>query len=309
MTRRASLADALKAARGWRPANAAATSLVRLATRGTPPAWAVEHLPRTGTVRLELPGVAPVRMWSGDDWLTSRVWWRGIDGFEPEAVRPFLHFAATARGVLDVGAYTGYYALLAAAANPAARVLAFEPNPTVAARLGANLALNPSLRVTVLPYAIGDRPGRALLHLGGPGLASSSSLSPRWEGRHESVPVAVTTLDAVVHEWGLEHVDIVKIDVESREPSVVAGMESLIATHRPVIFTEVLGGADDDYMQMADALRLAGYRFFRLLHDGTTQEEQGLRGQQREAGRRRAVNHLLCPVERTDDWLRAGHDR
>jgi FkbM family methyltransferase len=42
--------------------------------------------------------------------------------------------------VLDVGANTGLYSLLAAAAHPDARVTAFEPYVPVAAPLGANLA-------------------------------------------------------------------------------------------------------------------------------------------------------------------------
>jgi FkbM family methyltransferase len=257
-------------------------------------------------VRLDLPGVPPLRMWSGEDWLTSRVWWRGIDGFEPEVVRPFLHFAASARAVLDVGAYTGYYALLAARLNPSARILAFEPNPAVTARLSANLLLNPDLGLTVLPYAVGAERAVVEFHVGGPGLASSSSLSQRWEGRHRSIPVAVVDLDSIVAEWGVGAVDLVKIDVESQEPSVVDGMTRLLESDRPVIFTEVLGGAKEDYARMAATLQRADYRFFRLLHDGTAREERGLQEAGRPAAGRRAMNHLLCPRERVPSWLAEG---
>lgn len=303
-TVRASAVRVLKKARGWQPANATATGLLKRVVGDDAPRWAVEHLPRSGIADLELPGTGSIRMWSGDDWLTSRIWWRGIDGFEPEVVRPFLHLATTARTVLDVGAYTGYYALLAARRNPAARVLAFEPNPAVAARLGSNLALNADLRVTVLPYAVGERRDVAELHLGGPGLASSSSLSQRWEGRHESVRVAVTDLDTMCAEWGVEHVDLVKIDVESREPSVVDGMTRLLERDRPAIFTEVLGGADVGYGRMSDVLATAGYRFFRLLLDGTAREEPRLHGtEERDSAGRRAVNHLLCHAEKVPSWL------
>lgn len=303
-TVRRSAERALKKVRSWELANAVATGLLKRVVGDDAPRWVVEHLPRTGVVDLALPDAGSIRMWSGDDWLTSRVWWRGIDGFEPEVVRPFLRLATTAGTVLDVGAYTGYYALLAARVNPAARVLAFEPNPVVSARLGSNLALNPELRVTVLPYAVGACRSLGELHLGGPGLASSSSLSPRWRGRHESMGVAVADLDSMCTEWGLKDVDLVKIDVESGEPSVIAGMTRLLGSDRPAIFTEVLGGADADYGRMSDALRVAGYRFFRLLPDGTVREELRLHGtDERDAVGRRAVNHLLCHAEKVPAWL------
>jgi len=56
--------------------------------------------------------------------------------------RRWFHLAARAGIVLDVGAHVGFYALLAAHANPKGRVFAFEPHPSVYGRLIRNLSLN-----------------------------------------------------------------------------------------------------------------------------------------------------------------------
>jgi FkbM family methyltransferase len=58
--------------------------------------------------------------------------------------------------VLDIGANTGVFTLLAAAANPTSRVYAFEPLGTVRElNMWANIALNPGLasRIVVEPFA------------------------------------------------------------------------------------------------------------------------------------------------------------
>ena len=292
----------LRSVRDWSPTNRAATSLVRALSGGRPPAWAVQHLPRHGVVRIEVPGGRTVSLWAGDDWLTSRVWWLGLRGFEPEVVTPFLRFAREARTILDVGAYTGYYALLGAAVNPDAAVYAFEPNPVVAAGLGRNCALNPDLRITVLPFAVGARRAVAELHLGGAGLASSSSLSPAWASSHGTVRTAVVDLASFAQEWGLESVDLIKIDVETTEPDVVEGLGDLLRTAQPVMFVEILPRAADRYEGMGRALADADYEFFALGRDGSIRRTGTLHEPPADLD---ATNFLLCPAGKVPAWLRA----
>src|ERR1700749_669391 len=63
--------------------------------------------------------------------------------------------------MLDVGANTGLFTLLAAAANPTIKVCAFEPLDSVCALLRANLALNPRLldRINVYPLGLSNASG------------------------------------------------------------------------------------------------------------------------------------------------------
>jgi hypothetical protein len=128
----------LKEVRAWRPLSGPATVTTRSVSRliGREFKWTIKHLPRSGPVRSKLPNGAVLRLWSrGDDWVSNQVFWRGWSGYEPETTPLFFHLAREAEVVLDVGAYVGFFAVLAALANPDGRVLAFEPMPDNAERL------------------------------------------------------------------------------------------------------------------------------------------------------------------------------
>jgi FkbM family methyltransferase len=262
----------------------------------------VTHLPRVGIVRLDTP-VGPIRMWSGDDWLTSRMWWRGFGGYEGETARPFVRLAAEARAVLDIGAYTGFYSLLATSANRDARVFAFEPNPLLTARVGRNVSFNPDLTVTILPYAVSDRRGVAEFHLGNPGLALSSSLREEFRGMYRTIDVPTVDIDSFCAEWGVDHVDLVKIDVEGSEPEVIAGMERVVDRDRPTIFMEVMTEREPRYIALAASLRERGYRLFQLLPDRTVEEEEFGAPDHAVEFDEMGLNHLCCPADRVPEWL------
>jgi FkbM family methyltransferase len=257
---------------------------------------------------LDVPGAGQVHFWSlGDDYITSRLWWLGIAGYEPETVAPYLRFVADAAVVIDIGAYTGYYSLLAAAKNRSARVFAFEPHPGVAARLGHNLDLNPSLTVTVIPSAVGAQRGVASFYLGGPGLPLSSSLAPAWKTLDRAIPVTVTDLDSFVAEWGLEKVDVIKVDVESVEDAVIRGMTGVLSRFRPTIFLEVLPG---EYRgETSKLLRELGYLFYYLTFAGPVPEDELASTEELIDHAHTPFNHVACPSERLPFWLRRADTR
>ena len=159
--------------------NSVVTSIGRLIVpRGRMRDWCLEHLPRYGTVQINLPygsGTHQVRLQSGADWITSRIWWNGTEAFEPEVLRYFAPIAAKARGALDIGAYTGWYSVVAATLNANTEVLAFEPHPEIAASLQANLDLNSLNNVRVIRCAVAESEGEAEFYLGAAGLPSSST--------------------------------------------------------------------------------------------------------------------------------------
>ena len=127
---------------------------------------------------------------------------------------------------VDVGAHVGYYTVRMA--KKCREVVAFEPNPRNREILLKNVELNNLGNVVVYPYAVGESRYRARLWLAGSG---STLLAGYVAG--ESIEVDVVPLDEVV-----EYADIIKIDVEGYEWSVVQGMKSLLAKHRPTLIIE-----------------------------------------------------------------------
>ncbi len=206
------------------------------------------YLPRVGVVEANLPGGGVLRLWSrGDDEVASIVFWRGWAGHEPETAIAFFEWARSARVTLDIGAHVGYFALLAACANPAGRVFAFEPLSRVRDRLVRNVALNDLENVASLPVALGSRSGKAEFFHVDDCIPSSSSLSGEFmrsivdESRLGSSEVDVMTVDQFVAENGLAgSVDLVKMDTENTEDEVLRGMTRTLVTDRPVIVCEVL---------------------------------------------------------------------
>lgn len=158
---------------------------------------------------------------------------------------------------VDVGAHVGLYTV-AAAVHGQGRVLAFEPNPSARTQLAANVALNERRDVLLVPKAVGDAPGTALLHVPQTPDPSFSSLAAGRFAEGEPIEVEVTTVDAEVEAAGLRP-SVVKVDVEGGELAVVGGMQRTLERHRPVLLVEVNEESAGEL-----ARRLEGYSGFRV---------------------------------------------
>src|SRR5690606_26973034 len=71
------------------------------------------------------------------------LFWRGLRGeWEAETIPVFQEFARHAKVILDIGANTGVYSLLACSVSDAAKVHSFEPVPRVYELLLRNVEVN-----------------------------------------------------------------------------------------------------------------------------------------------------------------------
>jgi FkbM family methyltransferase len=137
---------------------------------------------------------------------------------------------------LDVGANIGAFAAaMGRAVAPAGRIHAFEPHAESFIRLERTLALNAIDTVVVNRLAVGAAVGETDLALYGPGFESWATTVPRKIAYSsgtivpsETVRVTATSLDDYCAAEGIHHVDVLKIDVEGGEPSVLEGAERLL---------------------------------------------------------------------------------
>ncbi len=269
----------LKRLRSSQPFNYLATSSVRalLNATGLHSERVIKHLHRVGTVECQLPNGRMLRLWSrADDWVSNQVFWRGWEGYEPETVPLFFRLASQSKVTLDVGAYVGFFSLLAANANSAGRVFAFEPLPEIFSRLESNVSLNRFKNVVCNRTAVGDHDGEAkFFHTDGC-LPTSSSLSYRFMQDTEgltSSEVPVITIDSFVRQHEIERVDLIKIDTESTEPEVLRGANATLARDHPLIICEVLAGRGSE-RALEELLRPLGYNFYLLTPDGPQRRER-----------------------------------
>lgn len=167
--------------------------------------------------------------WRIDD-LTSQRILRG--GYEPYMQAAFTRYVRPGSVVYDIGAHAGFHTLFCALlAGATGRVIAFEPNPGNFRSIGAQLELNPSLNVTLLPYAILDRNADVRFEAGDD--SSQGHISETG-----SFSVEGRTLDTLVEQGTLSPPSLIKIDVEGAEEQVIAGALQVLAKYRPVVLCD-----------------------------------------------------------------------
>jgi FkbM family methyltransferase len=200
----------------------------------------------------------------------------------------FAVLVREARLVLDIGAYTGVFSLLAARVSPVARIHAFEVVPDVAHAAQENVAANGlTERVTVHGEGIGKEGDTVTIAPGTGGSALPDFYSTKLHFT-DGVPVAVRSIDAIATEVNVPPPAVVKIDVEGTEDVVLEHAQSFLASHRPDIVCEILLESNTAGVQAA--LAPHGYRFYRV--------ERGALSPQPD----------LVPSQEFRDWLFTAKD-
>ena len=141
---------------------------------------------------------------------------------------------------VDVGAHVGYFTLLAARRVAGiGTVLSIEPNPLALEQLRQNVERSGLRNVRIADTACGDTDHAVRLYLHTESNSSMASLSAVNAAAGAEVDVKCTTLDSLCQQHQLARVDLVKIDVEGAELSVLRGMERILRGMRPVIVLEL----------------------------------------------------------------------
>jgi FkbM family methyltransferase len=171
----------------------------------------------------------------------EKYYWTGA--YESE-VQDFLADHLTPGKVFwDVGAHYGFFAGLAARlVAPGGHVLALEPAPKNFERLLDTVSRNHLENVDPRRLAVGQTVGKVVLERGDTTSEWRVSPNPNLEG---TLTVPCITLDALMAESG-QPPDVVKIDVEGAELSVIRGGRRLFHEHRPILVVEFHTDEIDD---------------------------------------------------------------
>lgn len=167
--------------------------------------------------------------------------------------------------VWDLGANVGLFTLAAAqCAGPSGKVISVEADLWLASLLRRSISRQPtsSANIRVLPIAVADSMGIASFNIARRGRASNflatSPGSTQTGGIRETVSVITVTLDWLL-EQGVPAPDVLKIDVEGAELSVLRGGERVLAEAKPIVLCEVFEDARDAVTEM---LLNHGYALF-----------------------------------------------
>ncbi|MFE2964101.1 FkbM family methyltransferase [Streptomyces sp. NPDC059340] len=185
--------------------------------------------PLTATARTHDGAVYPVVT---GDVIQRYLWLFGV--WEPHLTAWMSPRLAPGDLVVDAGAHTGYFTLLASRlVGPTGRVVAIEPSPAFHQALTANITANGRGNVRTINAAVSDAPGRLTFYLErATNLGGTTSVRPRTvEASFEADTAPLPTL---LTEEELTAARLIKIDVEGGEAAAVRGL------------TPVLNGLRDD---------------------------------------------------------------
>jgi FkbM family methyltransferase len=161
----------------------------------------------------------------------EKFWTNVIEGiWEPETFDVFDAHITPETLMLDIGAWIGPTALYAA--QKAARVVAFEPDPVAFEQLGRNLELNHGtdwadrLEIRQTAISVDGEPFR----LGSQRAGGDSRSSALFADRRTSWEVSATRLEAVLDEHAAPGQPLfLKIDIEGGEYELVPHIAPLLA--------------------------------------------------------------------------------
>jgi len=168
-----------------------------------------------------------------DSWFTG-VMATAYRRFEPE-LRRIDDFCPTSGTALDVGAWYGPWSR--ALATRVDEVVAFEPNPAVADVLRRTVPGN----VRVVEAVAGSSADTSSTLWVPPSGRGTEGIASTLDHAADAVgvPVAATTVDAVVADSVTSPVTIIKIDVEGAEQAVLDGAADTLAAQHPVLLIEL----------------------------------------------------------------------
>jgi FkbM family methyltransferase len=191
-----------------------------------------------------------------------------IGAFELGTVRAYQRLLRPGQTVLDVGANVGAHTLhFARTVGPTGKVYAFEPTDYAFAKLNANVAANPELvpRIVCCQTMLTEANGQDIppLYSSWP-LVEEESLHALHGGRLMSASKARSmSLDSCLAEAGVDHVDLIKIDIDGFECGMLRGARDTLARMRPTIVMELsphqLDENNSSIEELVEVLAAAGY--------------------------------------------------
>ena len=240
----------------------------------SPPERLYRHLHFTGAFTVPVDSVRSFSINHYGYQIENEVFWRGLsNSWERESMKLWIKLCASSQIILDIGANTGIYALAAKCIQPKARVFAFEPHPLFFRKLEENIRLN-AFDIVALEKAVSDNNDFVTIE--------------DYSGNTPTLKTACLTLDSLIESYGLNRIDLIKIDVEQHEPQVLAGFVTYLSRFKPTLLIEILT------QQVAETVQKQveglGYLYFNI------DENKGIRQTQR-IEKSDYYNYLLCSAE------------
>lgn len=190
--------------------------------------------------------------------------------YEPFELTTFRFLASMSKTIIDVGANIGVYSLIAAISSPSSRTYAIEPSTREYNMLKINRSLNALSNLETFNLAAGEIDGSLTLNIAPQEIAGHNQIAishqAMLENKWDSEQVNCCQLDTLSSKMGLQ-IDLIKIDVEGYELSVLNGSQCILKSDKPYILVELTGGLWTNTIhaiRVIESLQNHGYKIFDL---------------------------------------------
>lgn len=192
----------------------------------------------TSPLRCRLDGGGELLLEPGHSF--TQCLWPAVDNYEPDVRAALHHFLKPGATFVDCGSNIGYFSVLAGRlVGPDGRVFAIEANPVTFHLLERNLQLNGC--GVALHCALVTEPGEVELFV--PRQTGDVYSSTRRGGLVQGEDIEVykvpgRSLDEVIASLKLDHVDLLKVDIEGAELDVLRSARRVLHELRPIVICE-----------------------------------------------------------------------
>lgn len=178
---------------------------------------------------------------------------------EPQVQKAVVDHLRPGMTFYDLGANIGFFSLMAARlVGPQGRVVSFEADPEIAARLRENLARNQFTQAQVERKAVWSEPGTVSFERVDPNTSPDRGLGH--VSTNGSAPDTITVEAVSLDQYTASHPppDFLKCDVEGAEVAVFQGANRLLAAKRPILLVEM--HSPENHRSLLDQFAGHGYR-------------------------------------------------
>lgn len=255
---------------------------------GLPPQHVYQHLYFHGVFTVEVTPECSFKIDHFGQQIENELFWCGLEaGWEKVSIGVWKKLCLDSKIILDIGANSGLYSMVAKALSPQSEVYAFEPVIRVYDRLVKNNTNN-NFNICAEKLALSNYDGEGIIYDTSDTHILSVTVNKNLHAsKIKSFPVKILTrkLSTYIKNKKISKVDLIKLDVETHEPEVLEGMEELLEKFKPILLIEVL--SDEVGERIQAIVQNCNYLYFDIdEHDGIKQVS--------EIRKSSYYNYLLC---------------
>jgi FkbM family methyltransferase len=209
--------------------------------------------------------------WRKDSYMETHFYRYGLYGnWEKKSLEIWAYLSKQSFNILDIGANTGIYSLIAGANNKKTRIIALEPVEINFNVLNQNIEMN-KFPIFAEKIAMSNSEGSAKMYMIKDRLNYMTSVNDnRYELHPEianneeiiEIPIEIRSYRFIKEKYNLTDIDLIKIDVEGHELAVIKSLYSQIKLSRPAILIEIIG--EKNAQEISSLLANLEYYFFSI---------------------------------------------